>query len=878
MVFTMSSLMSPHLLPEATSTDSRWKIHVYAHTHWDREWYQPFERFRMQLVAAVDLILETLETRPDFPTFVLDGQTIVIDDYLAVRPEREAQLRDMIARGRLEVGPWYILPDEFLVSGESFVRNLLEGRRRAEQLGRRTDVGYLPDPFGHVAQLPQILQGFGIDSMIFSRGMGDEFARLGNEFRWVAADGVSSVLALVQTATYTNGYCNAEVLSKAHDGGGVPLHVEPAVLGPELADKLAAQAKSNVLLFAAGCDHETVNPWLPDRVSELSAQFENADASIGGLAAYVRDVRDSLEARGGVASLAQHQGELRGAIHAPILAAIFSARIPLKQDNVHVQTTLERVVEPIVAFGSALGIRRADVGMLNHAWRIALQNQPHDSIGGCSVDATHLDMPPRTRAVLQVADGMIEDIAIAAGLVDDVLVFNPHPERVSGIVESATSGTRVVEMVPGMSLVRWSELPPVNDPAATVVNDRSVRSDRFEVGVSDQGDVWIRDTVSGASTTNALQFVDVGDVGDEYDFSPGRGEVHAALRSVHAGSRAPGSAHLDLVHELDIPRSADDAERVSIQIRTRLEVVDGQQWVACTSTFNNQACDHRLRVRVALGAHAVRSFGDGHFAWVERPVRPESPQSTWAQQPVPSQYCEAGAALEGESGAGIATFSHGLHEYEGVHGADGTSYLELTLVRAVGWLSRDTIEGRPGHAGPGLPTPDAQCIGDHTVVYGIAPYAPADAQQIAHRARVFAAPLRVIEPIEPEFRNHSGQQARERDLAAARLCDSSQLSDIAARLARGMLTVDGGVELSACKPAADGSGDIIVRVFHPGSADATASVWFGVQFTSVAAARLDETRDDAWSVATQQQDDGVRFEFPVPAGAIRTIRITPAAS
>jgi len=245
---------------------------------------------------------------------------------------------------------------------------------------------------------------------------------------------------------------------------------------------------------------------------------------------------------------------------------------------------------------------------------------------------------------------------------------------------------------------------------------------------------------------------------------------------------------------------------------------------------------------------------------------------------VPSQYCEAGAALQGAYGAGVAAFSHGLHEYEGVHAGDGLSYLELTLLRSVGWLSRDTIEGRPGHAGPELATPDAQCIGQHTVTYGIAPYAAAEAQQIPHRARLFAAPLRVIEPIEPEFRNHSGQQARERDIAAARMSSDSQLDRVAARLAAGLLTIDGGVELAACKPAADGSGDIIVRVFQPGSQSGTASVWFGVPVTTVTTARLDETPDDAWSVAVRDSVDGARIDFAVPAGAIRTIRMTPAAS
>jgi len=92
---------------------------VVPHTHWDREWYLPFEFFRLRLGSVVDGVLDTLERDPSFTSFTLDGQAIVLEDYLEVRPEHAGRLQALLEAGRLEVGPSYVLPDEILVGGES---------------------------------------------------------------------------------------------------------------------------------------------------------------------------------------------------------------------------------------------------------------------------------------------------------------------------------------------------------------------------------------------------------------------------------------------------------------------------------------------------------------------------------------------------------------------------------------------------------------------------------------------------------------------------------------------------------------------------------------------------------------------------------------
>ena len=174
------------------------RFFVVPHTHWDREWYVPFEDFQLRLASVVDEVIDVLESDPSFPCFTLDGQAIVLEDYLDARPENEGRLRALLESGRLEVGPSYVLPDELLVGAEPLVRNLLMGRAVCRRFGAEpAPVGYMPDSFGHPLQLPQILAGFGIDSFIFSRGLGDQIDEVGVVFRWRSPDG-SEVRAFQQ--------------------------------------------------------------------------------------------------------------------------------------------------------------------------------------------------------------------------------------------------------------------------------------------------------------------------------------------------------------------------------------------------------------------------------------------------------------------------------------------------------------------------------------------------------------------------------------------------------------------------------------------------------------------------------------------------------
>ncbi|HEY9723183.1 MAG TPA: hypothetical protein V6D47_14330, partial [Oscillatoriaceae cyanobacterium] len=228
------------------------RLVVVPHTHWDREWYLTFEQFRRKLVQLVDALLTIFATDPRYSHFMLDGQTVVLEDYLEIRPEREAALRALVESGRMAVGPWYVLPDEFLVSGEALVRNLQIGMGIARRFGRSMELGYLPDSFGHVPQMPQIFKGFGFESGCLWRGVGDD--NPGAEWFWEALDGSRIYLQWL-----VNGYGNFANLPQDAKAATERLEAEVARIGQ------LARAKTYLLLN--GSDHLMPQAFLPDHLA-----------------------------------------------------------------------------------------------------------------------------------------------------------------------------------------------------------------------------------------------------------------------------------------------------------------------------------------------------------------------------------------------------------------------------------------------------------------------------------------------------------------------------------------------------------------------------------------------------------------------------------
>ncbi|MGY5855494.1 MAG: glycoside hydrolase family 38 C-terminal domain-containing protein [Candidatus Thorarchaeota archaeon] len=398
-------------------TDNKTDAILISETHWDRAWYQTFQQFRLRLVKLVDNLLNIIETDPRFTHFTFDGQTIVLEDYLEVKPEDRERLTKHIQDGRILIGPWYVLPDVYLVSGEALIRNLLMGKTIADEFGPIMNVGYIPDPFGHVSQIPQILTQFRCDSVIFARGGGDEIDDLGSEFIWEAGGG-SEVLAHWLPLSYGNA-------------AKLPPDVDDAVsVLEDVVHKLQPWSKVGTVLLMNGSDHDEPQVHVPEIIEKYNSK--NVDKiTMGTLPQFIDKIREKRS------DLKHHRGEFRGSKFQNLLSGVYSTRVYLKQLNEYTQRLLERCVEPLSAIATLHDIEYPRY-QLRLAWKYLLRNHPHDDICGCSIDAVHDDMVHRFRWVHEIAEPLLDRALDGIAQVvkserPGVIVTNPSPYRRSDI-------------------------------------------------------------------------------------------------------------------------------------------------------------------------------------------------------------------------------------------------------------------------------------------------------------------------------------------------------------------------------------------------------------------------------------------------------------
>ncbi len=755
---------------------------VVPHTHWDREWYLPYQEFRARLVRMIDKLLAIMESDEEFRFFVLDGQTVVLEDYLEMRPENKTRLEALAKAGRLLVGPWYVLPDEFLVTGEAIVRNLLLGAAIARDYGGRMPVGYLPDQFGHIAQMPQILQLAGLETAVLWRGVPPEITQ--NEFRWVALDG-SEVFCVYLSQSYSNG---------------VNLPLDPVALESRLEDiaaRLAPYDRTGLLLVMNGSDHRDPQAGLPQALAAV--RRPDWQLEITSLPAYVEKAR---AARAGTdaantpkEALPVWRGELRSPARAPMLVGVSSTRIGQKIRHFRLAILLEKRAEPAAAWAWLTG-SRYPAQELYQAWKYLLQNEPHDSICGCSVDQVHREMETRFDWGEQIAGILArtaeEELAArinqdsaparADGLADDgksVVVFNlggpGGPAVIEGMLAAAEAPLEAVTpsgTVLPVQVATAAGASPTGRPVVLVDPDlpaggfrtyrlRTARAGKkpaarpflsvriapaelanefFALSVNPDGSLRLTDRRTGVVYPSINRFVDGGDAGDEYNYSPPARDhlVMAPSGDPLSGSSAavqvtvvedgPVRATLAICPRYRVPAglSEDRQERdrdhyVELPIITRVSLYAGLPRIDFATTIENRARDHRLRVHFDTPFTVTGAVAETQFGVVERPVA-ENSDAGFAEVPQGTKPSQGFVDIS-DGRAGLGIMSRGLPEYEVVPGKEGGSALALTLLRAVGWLSRGDLAVRRGHAGPGYPTPDAQCLGTHTFEYAVLPHA-----------------------------------------------------------------------------------------------------------------------------------------------------------
>ena len=371
------------------------KIYYFASTHWDREWYKTCDEFRFKLIPVVDEIIDTLEKDPSFSVFHLDGQTCVLDDYLEIRPENEQRLKNLIAAKRLIVGPFYTMPDEFLVSAESIVRNLIKGHGIAEKFGAEPfRYGYVCDIFGHVAALPRILNKFGIRGALISRGLNDDFTPC--HFRWVSPDGSAVTGFKAPEVCGYGSFFNDVILPfLPHPEQHMDGMLEKAV---EYVNTELSRTDLPYVVLMDGMDHERIHTFAPELARRLAAHF-GCPVVFENLSDIVKDLKGCKlpEVKGEINQLGKNIVN-----HNKLITHTLSSRYDLKQANDACQEKLEKYALPVSAIASAAGYG-FPFSYIGASYKELLLNHAHDSICGCSVDRVHRDMHYRFRRSLAMA-------------------------------------------------------------------------------------------------------------------------------------------------------------------------------------------------------------------------------------------------------------------------------------------------------------------------------------------------------------------------------------------------------------------------------------------------------------------------------------------
>lgn len=870
---------------------TRLVFHLIPHTHWDREWYRPEAELRVRLVAMLDDLLPKLESGA-LPHFTLDGQAILLADYLAVRPEREPTVAMLVRSGRLETGPWYVLADEQLVSGESLIRNLLEGRRLCERLGRSSNALYSPDAFGHPAVLPDVAREFRLERAVLWRG----WSGARDAFQWTGPGGGRLFVYHLPRQGYETG---------------AALPADPAQLPDAwqaLRAELVARASSPHVAVFVGADHHFVHNDLPLLARLLGALEPGNDVRISRLddflASHARLAHVSTEVT----------GELReGGGYTWSLQGTHGTRAPLKRLNSELELSLERIAAPLAALAGGDDLRTA----LRHAWRTLLENHFHDSICGTVSDPVARTMAERCAAVAAAGREVARRAAwrvlghdpdrarrdpgsvrprlalwnpaarqrggvVLARLTvfrRDVLVGPPSgrtarvldtalpaalaletgERRLVQVLRRATtterldadhhypdqdvveSATVAVEM-PSMPGLGWALLEPAdsNAPAPPGVAARGAVLDNgvIRVSVSAGGLVELFDHARGERHAGLLELVGAGDTGDTYSPSPTRVERPLArITPVTTRVLAEGAlvGALEATWSVRAGSAAGRAGAGVIDVRLVLQVFKGSALVRGRFELDNQALDHRLRMRLPLGPAGAELVTGAQFGSVRRP--PPSPAAVTNTMEAPVATVPAHRYAASAQGArGLALLMPGFFEAEWQGGT-----LLVTLLRSTGELSRSDLATRPGHAAWPVPTPMAQCRGHSRVVFALAPVDEALLESGDGIPMLW----------EDAFVPVQAWWLRDATLVHAP-DDSLELSG-------------DGVVLSLVKPAEDGAG-VTVRCFNTRRDATQATLRFGRVRPGAARCRADEREPQA----LQMLDAGKAVVLPVGPLALAT--------
>jgi len=744
------------------------EIFVVPHMHWDREWYFSTEESQILLLNNMPEIMTMLENHPDYPSYVLDGQSVIIEDYLSAHPEGADRFKALVKQGRLIVGPWYTQTDEMAVGAESITRNLLYGIADSKQYGQPMKVGYVPDSFGQSAQMPMILNQFGIKRSIFWRGLSERKGTTSNQFKWQSTDG-STVSVNQMPAGYATGKylpTNPEELKERLD--------------PLLA-KFDHYSSTGQAILPNGHDQMPIQRNIEAVIKTLNQVYPDRHFQLGSY----EDVFPTIEQ---ATNLDVVSGEFLDGKNERVHRSIQSTRMDLKVMNTRIENKLTNTLEPLATIATKLGFQY-EHGLIELIWKEIMKNHAHDSMGACCSDIVNEEILARYRRAEERTDRLIQyyqrkitEAVTVEGAAEKLAVFNLVPRACERVVTAkivtklpqfqlcGSDGKPVKfeivakkEIDPGLidrQIVARGNYEPFYEyelqfsrqlPAmgyevlgikATTqtlpklvlpVADRTIETDDYQVVAHDNGTVTVVDKRTQTIYDNVLDIEIQADDGDEYDFSPlaDNRKLFAShlVKNLKVNSLvAKHGSELVLSYQLSVPQNLDAWKAADLKLTTTLKVslaltlTTDQPVIGLKVTIENQADDLRVRLLIPTRLSSKLVTSDNQFGTIQRPVVDETALEIWRAEKWDERpdaifpfLSHVGISNE-ERQVGIITASS--REYEALDEDNVT--LAITLFRGVGVLGKANLVRRPGRpSGINAPTPDSQCHGTFSLVYGL---------------------------------------------------------------------------------------------------------------------------------------------------------------
>lgn len=715
-------------------------IHFVYGTHWDREWYQPFQSFRFRLVEMFDEVLSMLDDDPEF-RFFMDGQTLHLLDYLEIRPEQKEKLQTHIDSSRFLIGPWYVMPDERNVSGEALIRNLLQGSRISGTFNTTSmKYGYICDMFGHIAQLPQIFNEFGIRHSLLGRGTNPETHQA--HFIWEGAD--DSQLTCFRLPDI-HGYGMFQDINPILEVSDFEKKTE------EIEEKLRAlynqekeRSPASLQLWLDAHDHCTPKRAMKNVVERARSLFPDADVRVSSLPEFAAD-QDKYKERYKVwKGEITRPSRVKG-LYTMVLTHSISSYYPLKQENDSCQVLLERISEPLSSLASISG-KTFPKAYIQTAWEYLLKNQFHDDICGCSVAQVHKDMEYRfdqCRIIAEeIAERSINRLLPKAGKPDFTAVhlYNPLPypgKRVVTVdifmpeeeqknafrLEDATgknvpyqlhatnikgdNSIHVPDYHCGMKKQRISfetNLPGMGFTSLKLIKSETplhafgtqrtapltAENEHLRCEINPDGTINLTNLADGNTFSQLLYFEDSADCGDGYRFtapvnnqlvySPGSS---SAIRVIEDGQLV---TTFRILTQMRLPECFDrqlqtrSEKTVATALTTDITLRKGSREIEVNIKVDNNAKDHRMRLIMPSGI-AGNTFASAQpFTWVKRPRGVDQTTQEWKEADTDSRsFLNAAAVCDNKKGLALLA-GNGLHEIAVADDNAGT--IALTLFRS----------------------------------------------------------------------------------------------------------------------------------------------------------------------------------------------------